>query len=236
MTRPKAYLLDEVIMNQILKRRGKRAFFSSLPPGANVLDVGCGATSPRFFERLRPDCHYVGLDVQDQWNHSRGPMQEFILTTPERFASTIQGLEGKFDAVVSSHNIEHCGAPDEVLNAMLNCVRPGGKIYIAFPCEESVSFPNRVGTLNFFDDSTHCKVPNWGSIVSTLKREGFVVEFIAKRYRPILLATMGLLLEPVSALARRVAPGCTTWSLYGFESIIWASRPMYLPPRNADAF
>lgn len=224
MRRVVRFLLREVLFNKVLKRRGKRAFFSSLPPRSRVLDVGCGSTSPRFFKALRPDCHYVGVDIDCGHAHSPNRTQEFIYTAPEHFASTIQSLKDQFDAVVSSHNIEHCNTPREVIAGMLKCIKPGGRLYISFPCEESITFPRRKGTLNFFDDATHSQVPDWNLIVSAIKEEGYAVEFIAKRYRPPILAFIGLLIEPVLALVGKAHPA-TTWSLYGFESIIWASRP-----------
>jgi hypothetical protein len=46
-----------------LRPRGKLAFLKSLPPGARVLDVGCGNNSPRDAKVLRPDLIYTGLDM-----------------------------------------------------------------------------------------------------------------------------------------------------------------------------
>lgn len=212
---------------KLLKRRGKYAFVDSLPPGAKVLDVGCGNDSPFAVKTHRPDCHYIGLDVGDYYQESdpREYADEYILTEPENFSAAIRRFEGQVDAVISSHNLEHCLAPGEVMDAMLKCLKPGGRIYLAFPCEDSVRFPRRRGTLNFLDDSTHRAVPNWQDTISKINREGMLIDFNAKRYREPILATIGLLFEPVSALTRRVMPAGVTWSLYGFESVIWASRP-----------
>jgi SAM-dependent methyltransferase len=211
----------------LVKRRGKYGFIDSLPPKARVLDVGCGNNSPFRFKTQRPDCYYIGLDIGDynQPAHPKEYADEYILSEPGHFAAAIKGFECQVDAVLSSHNLEHCDAPDEVMVAMLKALKPGGRLYLSFPCEESVRFPRRRGTLNFFDDPTHKTVPNWKNAISKIEQEGLVVDFMAKRYRPPLLAVIGLFLEPVSMLAGKVAPAGATWGLYGFESVIWASRP-----------
>ena len=127
-----------------------------------------------------------------------------------------------FDAVVSSHNIEHCNDPANVLTAILHTVKPGGRIFLAFPCEESVHFPSRRGTLNFFDDPTHLVLPTYASILRKIEEEDFAIDVAVKRYRPVYHFLRGALVEPLSALQRRVMYG--TWALYGFETIIWATR------------
>jgi len=200
------------------------AFLKSLPPHAETLDVGCGNASPMKAKMLRPDIKYVGLDIGD-YNQSR-PEQfadRYQVVEPARFAETIEEFEGRMDAVISSHNLEHCDEPERVLSAMLKALKPGGRLYISFPCEESVNFPRRAGTLNFNDDKTHHKVPVWSQVCTRIQSAKFRIEFSSKRYRPSLLTCLGLLLEPVCALSRRAT--MATWALYGFESVIWASRP-----------
>jgi SAM-dependent methyltransferase len=128
------------------------------------------------------------------------------------------------EAVVSAHNLEHCDDPDAVLEAMLASLGSGGRIFLAFPCEESVGFPKRRGCLNFFDDPTHQTVPAWESILRKLREQGLTIEYSRKRYRPWLLAALGLVLEPLAALTGRNLPGGVGWALYGFESVIWARR------------
>jgi SAM-dependent methyltransferase len=215
------------VVHRIVKKRGKYAFIDSLPPQARVLDVGCGNNSPARFKAQRPDCSYIGLDVGDyrQEKGSKECADEYILTDTAHFAAAIRRFAGQLDGVISSHNLEHCEAPEEVLEAMLKCLKPGGRLYLSFPCEESVRFPKRPRILNFFDDPTHKAVPSWKGTTAKVEREGLRIEFLAKRYRPPLLALAGFLLEPASAFFGRTVPCGATWSLYGFESVLWAARP-----------
>jgi SAM-dependent methyltransferase len=215
------------LYNTVLFRKwGKDAFIDSLPPDSNVLDVGCGNNSPMKLKMQRPDLYYIGLDIGDY--NQTAPVKyadEYILTRPEHFAAEIRKFEGQLDAVISAHNIEHCSDPDSVMNAMLAALKPGGRIFLSFPCEASVRFPSRRGCLNFYDDGSHDIVPDWGKKISKVCTQGLVIDYSAQRYRPIVPALLGLLLEPVGALTGRQMPIRSTWALYGFESIIWASRP-----------
>jgi SAM-dependent methyltransferase len=209
-----------------VKRKGKASFLRFLPANSSVLDVGCGNNSPFRFKTQRPDIYYIGLDISD-YNQSTSPnayADKYIVTSPNLFVNEIVKLNNQLDAVVCSHNIEHCNQPDDVLDAMLKAIKPGGRIYLSFPCEESVNFPKRRGTLNFYDDQTHKSVPNWQKIILKICSEGFSIDFAAKRYRPLCLLAVGLILEPISAVTKRLMPLGSTWALYGFESLIWASR------------
>jgi SAM-dependent methyltransferase len=214
-------------VNLLTPRRRKRAFICQLPQGAKVLDVGCGTGSPLYTKSIRPDVYYVGVDVADyhQTEQSKTSADEYILCTPETFDQTIAGLgTGRFDAVISNHNLEHCDYPGRVLHAMCNVLRPGGQMFLGFPCEASVSMPSRQGTLNFYDDPTHRAPPIWKDVLRTLSENGMAPAFAAQRYRPWGAFVIGLAFEPFVAPRRRQAPKNSTWALYGMESIIWAEK------------
>jgi SAM-dependent methyltransferase len=208
-----------------LRPRGKLAFLKSLPAGARVLDVGCGNNSPRDTKVLRPDLVYTGLDVGDyNQQDSIRYADAYIVVPPAEFAAAIALQEGRMDAVVSSHNLEHCDDAPAVLRAMAAALRPGGMLFLAFPCEASVGFPRRRGSLNFFDDATHQQVPRWRDVLEEVRACGVTVVYASRRYRPKLLATVGLALEPLGWVLGRNMPAGSTWALYGFESVIWARR------------
>ena len=79
---------------------------------------------------------------------------------------------------------------------MMQKVRRGGKIFISFPTSKSISFPKR-HSLNYYADETHKLLPpNSEYIINEQEKKNFKIIFYRKRYRPILLFLMGLLLEP----------------------------------------
>jgi SAM-dependent methyltransferase len=222
--RPLATRLRHALVT-FLRPRGKLAFLRSLPPGAAVLDVGCGNNSPRDAKILRPDLFYTGLDVGDYNQQDAAHYADaYVIVPPADFAGAIAAHAGRMDAVVSSHNLEHCDDPAAVLQSMALALRPGGRLYLAFPCEESLGFPRRRGCLNFFDDASHRTVPRWESITAALRSAGIAFEHATRRDRPWLLAAVGLMLEPLGWLLGRNMPAGSTWALYGFETIIWGRR------------
>jgi SAM-dependent methyltransferase len=206
-------------------RYAKVAFLDSCVPHARILDVGCGNDSPALFKNIRPDIYYVGLDIGDynQVSDHTKYADEYILVSPEQFSTKIAEMSASFDAVVSAHNIEHCNDPQNVLVAMLRALTPGGRIFLSFPSEASARFPSRGGTLNFFDDPTHTTLPNFEKIRAAIEAEGCAIDVAIRRYRPLYHRLRGLLAEPLSKRRNQVMYG--TWALYGFETIIWATRP-----------
>jgi SAM-dependent methyltransferase len=208
----------------LLHPRRKMAFIFSIPKSAKVLDVGCGNSSPVITMTARPDLRYTGLDVCDyeQEAPANDYSEEYVVVSSENFAAEIMKRQNRYDAVICCHNLEHCTEQEQVLIAMLRALRKNGTIFLAFPCADSVRFPSREGTLNFFDDKTHTKPPDFPWILNTLSEEGFKITFAQRRYRPWRHFMIGLLLEPISRMKKKVIKG--TWSLYGFESIIWAKK------------
>jgi SAM-dependent methyltransferase len=209
-----------------LNRYARTTFLDSCIPKARLLDVGCGNGSPKFIKSIRPDIHYVGLDVGD-YNQSEDPRKyakEYIIVPPEQFAAKILEMRQSFDVVISAHNIEHCNDPTAVLTAMARALAAGGRIFLSFPCEASIHFPRRHGTLNFFDDWTHQILPKFDQVLSILQDEGCVIDVAKRRYRPLYHCVRGVVAEPFSMARKKVMYG--TWALYGFESIVWATaRP-----------
>lgn len=207
----------------VLRPRGKVSFLSKLNPQSKILDVGCGNNSPFRVKQIIPNCEYTGIDIGDYNQFKPNLADNYIVVSSNNFTNKISKLSNSFDAVLSSHNLEHCDDRDGTFKAMLSSLKIGGQIFISFPCEESIKFPKRYGTLNYFDDDTHkFSPPNFSKLIEDLKISNFEVVFSTKRYKPPILWIMGLLLEPLSAHQKKVLRG--TWEYYGFESIIWAKK------------
>ena len=210
---------------KLLRRYGKHSFVNSLGTAPNILDIGCGNSSVLGVKSIRPDCSYTGIDIQDynQTEFSLKMIDNYIKTSPEDFAQTIESLKKEYDAVISSHNLEHTYEPEKVLESMLNRIKKGGSIYLSFPSSKSVNFPSRIGTLNYYDDSTHLnEPPDFEEILKVIENKGFTIDIAIKEYSPLILFLLGFLLEPLSLFSGKVMPGI--WEYYGFESIIHASR------------
>jgi SAM-dependent methyltransferase len=210
--------------------RGWRAFVASLKKRATVVDVGCGNNSPYKLKTQRPDITYIGIDVGDYNQTSPILADEYVVTDSESFPSAIEGLADRADAVISSHNIEHCADPQRVLRAMARALRPSGLMYVSFPSEASAHFPSRSGCLNFFDDPTHKTLPKFAHIAEELQQLGCELLVSESQYRPIVLYLAGALVEPLAR--RRKATMFGTWAFYGFESILWLRKK----PASGDAF
>lgn len=214
------------IFSLLFYPRGKRGFLKFIPRNGKLLDVGCGNSSPLKIKSQRPDIFYVGLDVGD-YNQKINPniyADQYKIVPPEVFAEEIVKFSGKFDAVISSHNIEHCYDQENVLCAMLSLVKDNGVLYLSFPSEESVYFPKRRNTLNFYDDPSHTCPVNYQKVLKIITDNNFKIDFCVKRYRPFFFWFLGLILEPFARLLKRNIPFAITGAFYGFETIIWASR------------
>jgi SAM-dependent methyltransferase len=223
-------ILLNIYFALMLKPKGKQAFLSKRDSAISVLDVGCGNKSVIEFKALLPQCTYTGIDIADynQSTESKNLIDNYIISTADTFANDIEKNIDCFDVIVSSHNLEHCNKPYDTLAAMISSLKPGGHIFISLPCIESLAFPSRDGTLNYFDDPTHIKdPPSTKKILHQLESSGLEVNFFVSNYQPFFLRLIGLVNEPFSRLRRKVLRG--TWELFGFESIIHAHKPVNSP-------
>jgi SAM-dependent methyltransferase len=209
-------------LSSILRPHHKMDFLVRLPQKFELLDVGCGSNSPYLVKSLFPDCIYTGIDVSDYRQSKPNLADHYVLVNPDGFSEGILALGEKFDAVTSSHNLEHCDDRDATLEAMMTVLKKDGRLYISFPSEASVTFPSRLGCLNYYDDPTHKSTPpDFDAIIDMLSRRGFSILYSAKRYRSPVFWTLGLMSEPISKRRSRMRG---TWEYYGFESIIWAQK------------
>ena len=210
----------------LVKRHTKLSFIRRMAKNTRLLDVGCGNDSPFRIKLQRPDVYYIGLDIDDynQTNDVHSWADEYILVPPQEFPSKIASFPDAFDAVICAHNLEHCDDPDAVLSAILKSLKKGGRLYLSFPSEKSVSLPKRA-PLNFYDDPTHKSPPNFNKTICAIRAAGLQIDFAKKQYRPPVPFLLGLLLEPFSYLTKWNIPLGSTWALWGFETVIWASRP-----------
>jgi len=214
------------IISKLIKQKGKYSFIDSIVANGKVLDVGCGNNSPYIIKTLRPDIYYVGIDigVYNQTTEYNVYANKYILANSNNFHLKIEELSNEFDAIICSHNLEHCNDYIATTLAMIKSLKKQGDIYLSFPCEESVGFPSRHGTLNFYDDSTHKNLIQYSAFIAMLIENEMDIVFAVKRYRPALPFLIGLICEPFCRLLNKQAPTGGTWALYGFETIVIAKK------------
>ena len=165
------------------------------------------------------------MDIVDYNNKNDSNIyaDEYILTEPSKFVESINSLSYKFDAIISSHNLEHCNDRYGTLNAILEKLNTSGKLYISFPSEKSINFPKRKGTLNYYDDLTHKDLPpDFNLTLEIIKKKSLNIIFSTPNYRPFLLSFIGYLTNIISKYTKKIYIGM--WEWWGFESIIIAQK------------
>src|SRR5690606_34531212 len=66
--------------------------------------------------------------------------------------------DNHYDAIMMAHVIEHLPNGTEVIAQLIPKLKKGGLIYIEYPGLRSTKLPSKKGTLNFYDDDTHCRI------------------------------------------------------------------------------
>ena len=215
----------KTLLKLFLRPNGKVDFLNSIPKNSFILDVGCGNNSPLLVKSFLPNSYYVGIDV-DNYNNDYDVYKvadEYILSDPNDFVKSLLSINSNFDAIISSHNIEHCNDRIGVLNAMIDKLNYGGKLYLSFPSKESINFPNRIGCLNYFDDPTHKDLPpDFDLILKILRDKKLNVIFSKTSYKPFLLSFIGIFSNLISYITKKVHVGM--YEIWGFESIIIAEN------------
>jgi SAM-dependent methyltransferase len=175
-------------IKKFLRKNGKTDFLSKLNSDSSILDVGCGNNSPFRAKQILPNCVYTGLDVAD-YNQTKPLLADnYIITSPQNFSNEIARFSNVFDAVISTHNLEHCDDREMTLTAMLEALKIGGKLYLSFPCEDSINFPHRGETLNYYDDPTHKLSPlNFNETLAFIQLKGFDIVYAERNYSRICL-------------------------------------------------
>ena len=212
-------------LHKIFRPKGKYSFLSQLMDGADVLDIGAGFTPTRM---PKMKINYFPYDIIDHYKNSNYTPENYnIYSDVDKFWQQIGKLQSKFDAVVSSHNLEHVDDRWGALECTANAVKPGGMLYLSFPAARSVLFP-RVSdfTFNYFDDPTHIGCPpDLGRVLVELKNYGFEIEFLDEAYRPTLARMFGVLLTWAGVLRKNSKKlNYFRLALYGFEVVIIARR------------
>lgn len=199
------------------KKLGSTAF--------TLLDVGAGNHSASKIKRHFPGCRYFGIDIVKDYNNDE---EDFRLMegfwekdlTKLDFADIPDNF---FDAILMTHIIEHLTNGDAVIKALIPKLKKGGYIYIEYPSGNSVHFPSKKGTLNFYDDPTHVRIYSIPELRIVLEPQGMKIlgSGIRKDWRNIAMM-------PVKIIHNKIkygyVMGSVYWDWYGFAEFVWAQK------------
>lgn len=190
-----------------------------------ILDVGAGSHSGSITKRWYPDAVYHGIDRTKEYQNEASDieaMDRFIEMDVTKLDFTnIQ--DGHYDLIILSHIIEHLLNGDEVMKGLLRKLKQGGLIYVEFPSTASTTLPSMKGTLNFYDDETHCRIFTRNEIETLFRKNG--MEIVCSRVRR---DWMRILLIPLYMINAKIKygyiAGSVFWDLFGFAEVVIAKK------------
>ncbi len=197
-----------------------------------ILDIGCGSHSPSITKKAFPSAHYTGVDIDKTYGNSQEDIEcidEFISMDLNFFDSSLIPNE-TYDVIIMSHIIEHLPEGYQVLEHLMGKLKKQGLLYIEFPSEKSLFLPSMPGTLNFFDDDTHCRIYSVKEICNLiLKRKNTdgVPEFrilkvgVVRQWRNIFLLPLKIILHLIRF---GHCKGGIFWDLLGFAQYVLAQK------------
>ncbi len=200
----------------------KYSFLKKIKKSSEILDIGCGnIQTAKACKLLVRNSYYCGIDIKRQIKKSLSDkyIDKYIISDVDEFDYSISKIPKIFDVIICTHVLEHCEDRIQKLENFLKKLKRGGELYLSFPSEESVNFPSRAGTLNYFDDPTHLlNPPKFNLIIDTLIRNNIRIEYKQKRYRPLILFIIGHFADLICKIRGQGSIGI--WEKWGFESII----------------
>lgn len=160
-------------------------FLKTLPVNATLLDVGAGDGGFEVFRhwpaptRLDIKLFAYSLEKGSNFNKYDG----YELGNWDQHPPEFGGK--KFDAIYSSHFIEHIKDQAAFIKWCASSLNPGGRLYVEWPSHNSQLCPtnkdlSKIGfgriTANFHDDLTHKQLPDMADILQYMGSENLVVD------------------------------------------------------------
>ncbi|MEE3329279.1 MAG: class I SAM-dependent methyltransferase [Myxococcota bacterium] len=138
-------------------------------PGQNrLLDVGCG--SGLLLARMRS----MGWDIAGVEPDASGAQAaRQRLPGAEIFSDIADAPAAAFDAIVSSHVVEHLADPQVTLSGCLRALKPGGRIVISTPNPTSAGAARFGSSWLHWDPPRHLQLFGSSNLAALLERVGF---------------------------------------------------------------
>ncbi len=190
-----------------------------------ILDIGSGNHSASITKKWIPHCHYTGVDKDRSYNNNaldNSRMDNFIELDLTQLKFDIIP-DNYFDIIIMIHIIEHLHNGEQVLLGLMQKLKENGIFYIEFPSEKSIHFPSMRGTLNFFDDSTHCRIYSLTEICNIFMKFNFKIIHAGKRRSLFNIAVMPIKII-VQLLIKGYVEAGVFWDLYGFADYVVARK------------
>jgi SAM-dependent methyltransferase len=221
--------------------KGARAFYSRLgiEPGANLLDVACGAGQLALIA-ARAGAHVTGCDIATNWlelARTRAEAEDLPIAFEEGDAEALPYANDEFDAVVSVVGAMFAPRPDLVAAEMTRVCRPGGIVAMANWTAEGFVGQMLKTIARYIAPSGMPSPLLWGDEDTVRQRLGSgmadirccprlyrfeypfgpeaVVEFFCENYGPMVRAVAALDSEGQSQLKRELT---ALWSIHNQAS------------------
>ncbi len=190
-----------------------------------LLDIGCGNNSPSITKYWFPYCKYYGLDKDKYYNNTENDIKLMDgFYEIDLINGQLDGIPNEyFDLILITHVIEHLYNGDEVIKNILTKLKHGGYLYIEYPSFRSVKFPSMKGTLNFFDDPTHCRLYTQIELYNLfIKNNCKIIKGGIRRN------IIFILLTPLRAIydfmMKGYVNGSVLWDMMGFVEYIYVQK------------
>lgn len=190
-----------------------------------LLDIGAGNNSATNTKKWFPNCTYHGVDRNRDYNNNE---KDFELMD-RFFEIDLTQLnfdeipDNHYDAIMMAHVIEHLPNGTDVIRALIPKLKKGGLIYIEYPGIKSTTLPSKKGTLNFFDDDTHCRIYSKIELFNLLMSADCLPLKGGTR-RDI----QTIILLPIKLIHNKIkygyVMGSVFWDLLGFAEFVLAKR------------
>jgi len=162
----------------------KRNVFDAWAKSAkDILDFGAGHGA--LTATVNADCHDLSTYALDK-----------LRTAGRKVVADTRDLpDGSYDIVFSSHTLEHCKKPLEIVTEMRRLLKSTGRVILILPIETMPGKPRYT-----LDNDCHLYAWNFQNITNLLITSGFEIQYQSVFFAPFMLRTLGTLLNSESAV------------------------------------